>query len=207
MAELFRWEKLELKKIKILEQNKKAYSYFYPIMTSLLNALQMELFNYIYTNYFAVMMTNWENHEKMSLYDNSLILKEVTYKSINSFSSVFYIAFLKDKGECQFGDCFSEIGIQIYMNFLIYFLVRILIFFKRFVFYSYFKNDIKKKLSTKNLKFESHTIYRLKALEDIDFILVTYNDLLIFFGQIIFFSVAAPFSPIFAFLILYFFVK
>lgn len=202
MAELFKWEKSKISTFKIIMKNQKAYSHFYPIMTSLINATQMELLNYIYTYYFAVYMTNWENHEKMSLYENSLILKEVIYKTFNSFSSSLYIAFLKDSTECENNDCFKEIGIQIYMNFFVFFLVRLLTYFYRISLYWYFKNDIKKRYKNP-VSFTSHSIYRLKALDDIEFVLVTYNDLLILFGKIIFFSVAAPLSPIIAFVVIY----
>ncbi len=202
MAELFKWEKSKIETLKILQKNKKAYSYFYPIITSLINATQIELLNYIYSIYFAVYMTNWENHEKMSLYENSLILKEVIYRTFNSFSSSIYIAFIKDSSECENSDCFKEIGIQIYMNFFVFFLVRLLTYFYRLSLYWYFKKDITKRY-IKPVSFSTHSIYRLKALEDIDFVLVTYNDLLIIFGNIIFFSVAAPLSPLIAFVVLY----
>ena len=78
MKVFFAWEKDKIKTLKVIQQNPKAFSIFYPIITSLLNSIQMELFNYVYVYYFAVYMTKWENHEKISLYENSMILKEVT---------------------------------------------------------------------------------------------------------------------------------
>lgn len=201
---LFEWQKYQINNLKFLKKNPQAFSYFFPIMTSLLNSLQMELFNYVYTNYLAVLFTKWENHEKSTLYDNSLILKEVTYKTVNGFSSIFYLAFIKSREQCQDNDCFYEIGIQVYMHFFVFLLVRVLLYFTRMAFYIYNKRSIQTKL--KNAEFKAHTIYKLKALEDVEFLLVTYNDLLIFFGKIMFFSVAAPLSPLFGFLIIYIYV-
>ena len=205
MKVFFAWEKDKIKTLKVIQQNPKAFSIFYPIITSLLNSIQMELFNYVYVYYFAVYMTKWENHEKISLYENSMILKEVTYKTVNGFSSIFFIAFLKKSQNCENENCFNEIGIQVYTHFFVFFIVRILIYFKRMGFYWWNRVGIENKV--KNVNFKTHSINKLQALEDIDYLLISYNDLLILFGEVIICFVAAPLTPLFFFIILYIYVK
>lgn len=64
------------------------------IIASLLNAIQIVIFNAIYSK-IAYWMTNFENHKTQSSYEKSLILKSCLFQFINSFNSLFYIAYIK----------------------------------------------------------------------------------------------------------------
>ena len=64
-----------------------------PICSSM-NALQIQFFNIIF-NKIAVKLNNLENHRTQSDYENSLIMKSYGFQFMNSFFSLFYIAFLK----------------------------------------------------------------------------------------------------------------
>jgi hypothetical protein len=43
----------------------------------------------------AVKMNDWENHQKQTDYDDALTFKYFTFSFVNSYTSIFYIAFFK----------------------------------------------------------------------------------------------------------------
>eukprot|EP00479_Gromia_sphaerica_P001204 TRINITY_DN1136_c0_g1_i1.p1 TRINITY_DN1136_c0_g1~~TRINITY_DN1136_c0_g1_i1.p1 ORF type:complete len:342 (-),score=65.17 TRINITY_DN1136_c0_g1_i1:227-1252(-) len=67
-------------------------SAFLSTLVSVLNGVQIQIFNQIYS-YVAVKMNNYENHQTQSDYENSLISKLFAFKFINSYNSLFYIRF------------------------------------------------------------------------------------------------------------------
>lgn len=69
--------------------------------------------NYIY-GHVAKRLTNWENHEVESHYNDALATKLFLFQFVNSYNSLFYIAFLKSAVEgCRDGDCMQELTIQL----------------------------------------------------------------------------------------------
>lgn len=64
------------------------------IITSLLNAVNIQFFNYVY-GVVAVLLTDFENHRKNTEYEDSLVVKTFLFQFINSYVSLFYIAFVK----------------------------------------------------------------------------------------------------------------
>jgi hypothetical protein len=64
----------------------------------------------------AFKLTEYENHRTETMYENSLIAKTFLFKFVNSYNSMFYVAFLKkfDTGAlaCK-PDCLSELRIQL----------------------------------------------------------------------------------------------
>ncbi|PAA75103.1 hypothetical protein BOX15_Mlig018999g1, partial [Macrostomum lignano] len=66
------------------------------VVSSLLNAVFIIVIGKVYNN-IAYALTNWENHRTQSDYDNALILKLFAFEFANSYSSLFYIAFFRDK--------------------------------------------------------------------------------------------------------------
>lgn len=79
--------------------------YYGSILTSMMNAVLITALNYVYY-YVGRWLTDFENHATNSSYENSLILKNFIFRFVNSYSSLFYIAFLKrydeDVGRCSF---------------------------------------------------------------------------------------------------------
>lgn len=67
-------------------------------IVSTINAVQIMIFNQIY-NYLAFLMTRYENHKTSSAFEMSLIAKTFIFQFVNSFNSIFYIAFLKREWE------------------------------------------------------------------------------------------------------------
>eukprot|EP00055_Hartaetosiga_balthica_P000497 m.136725 g.136725 ORF g.136725 m.136725 type:complete len:948 (+) comp10869_c0_seq1:30-2873(+) len=51
-------------------------------------------FNFLY-NIIAIFLTDWENHERQSDYENSLASKVFMFQFVNNYASLFYVAFAK----------------------------------------------------------------------------------------------------------------
>jgi hypothetical protein len=64
------------------------------IFASLLNALQISVLNGIYGD-IAIRLTDYENHRTDTKYEDSLIAKTFLFQFVNSYASLFYIAFIK----------------------------------------------------------------------------------------------------------------
>jgi hypothetical protein len=64
------------------------------IFASLLNSLQITIFNSIYGEV-AIQLTDYENHRTDTKYEDSLIAKTFLFQFVNSYASLFYIAFVK----------------------------------------------------------------------------------------------------------------
>jgi hypothetical protein len=75
------------------------------------NALQIMGLNFLYRSA-AKAMTRFENHRTDSAFENSLIGKTFLFQFVNSFSSFFYIAFVKQKftsDVCLENSCMTEL--------------------------------------------------------------------------------------------------
>jgi anoctamin-10 len=59
-----------------------------------INAIQILIFNAIF-NFIALTMTRFENHKTQTVFEQSLITKTFIFRFVNSFNSLFYIAFIK----------------------------------------------------------------------------------------------------------------
>ncbi len=62
-------------------------------IASLLNVSQIMLFNLVYQN-MAIRLTDQENHRTDTEYENALILKVFVFQFINSYASLFFLAFV-----------------------------------------------------------------------------------------------------------------
>lgn len=63
-------------------------------IASLLNAVQIQLMNYIYGTV-SVWLNEYENHRTDTAFEDALIGKTFVFQFVNSFVSLFYIAFVK----------------------------------------------------------------------------------------------------------------
>lgn len=78
----------------------------------LLNALQMQLFNWGFS-IIAFKLADWENHETDTQYSEAIVQRIFMFRFINSFLSLFYIAFVKHYAEgCVelYGGCEIELA-------------------------------------------------------------------------------------------------
>eukprot|EP01119_Soliformovum_irregulare_P016980 TRINITY_DN49_c0_g2_i1.p1 TRINITY_DN49_c0_g2~~TRINITY_DN49_c0_g2_i1.p1 ORF type:complete len:776 (+),score=246.23 TRINITY_DN49_c0_g2_i1:64-2391(+) len=66
------------------------------IVTAIINAISIILMNLVWKKV-AVILTNWENHRTQTSYDDQLIYKVFAFQFVNSYTSLYYIAFFKAK--------------------------------------------------------------------------------------------------------------
>lgn len=191
-----------------------------PLVSSL-NALQIQIMNMIF-NKVAVKLTNLENHRTQTEYENSLILKSYVFQFVNSFFSLFYIAFFKSniegcmiwkgsKKELVKGDtCVDELYIQFITIFTISFFRNVIEIGKPFI------QAIQKSQEFKKIRNEPSNVptdiiklrdqidsqFQLPSYltRDVDGTLGDYLEIAILFGYITLFAVAFPLSGALAFI-------
>ncbi|OMJ92465.1 hypothetical protein SteCoe_4807 [Stentor coeruleus] len=84
-----------------------------PLILGIANAIQIKIFNFIYV-YVAKWLNDWENYEYPSQYTDSLTIKLFLFQFVNSYISLFYIAFVKRHLEgCNDDNCIDELTLQI----------------------------------------------------------------------------------------------
>jgi anoctamin-10 len=121
----------ELRKFLFEEWEGKWYQSYVTTIVSTINAIQIFIFNYIY-NFVAFFLTSFENHKTETAFERSLITKTFFFQFVNSFNSLFYIAFIKRHEEGCLDDngsgdlvvskdnnCFRELNIQLRSIFII----------------------------------------------------------------------------------------
>ncbi|XP_038055493.1 anoctamin-4-like isoform X2 [Patiria miniata] len=64
------------------------------VAATLLNSISIMILGRVY-DYIAYKLTDWENHRTQSQYDDALILKLFAFQFVNSYASLFYIAFFR----------------------------------------------------------------------------------------------------------------
>ncbi|CAM9682989.1 unnamed protein product, partial [Phaeothamnion confervicola] len=62
---------------------------------SILNSIQILILNWIY-KHVAIYLTNKENHRSDTDYEDSLIAKLFLFQFVNSYASLFYVAFIQE---------------------------------------------------------------------------------------------------------------
>ncbi|XP_075255533.1 anoctamin-7-like isoform X2 [Convolutriloba macropyga] len=94
-------------------------------LAAVMNACAILILEQIYKK-LAWILTDWENHRTQTEYDDALIIKIFAFYFVNSYSSLFYIAFIRGgtgtKGilglghkftdECPNDNCMSELALQ-----------------------------------------------------------------------------------------------
>jgi hypothetical protein len=84
----------ELRQFLFEEWEGKWYQSYVTTIVSTINAVQIFVFNYIY-NFLAFILSKFENHKTETAFERSLITKTFFFQFVNSFNSLFYIAFIK----------------------------------------------------------------------------------------------------------------
>ena len=194
-------------------------SVYYSYLASILNAIQIQIFNYIY-NRLAKYLTDLENHRTIIEYEDSLIVKSFAFQFVNSFNSLIYIAFIKPyregcveeiSGETKSVSCINELYIQ--LIFIISYAKNLIVIGYPFLKYYYRKrkkatnvsinaNSAEKKDLRKKITSEIFKEYYLTREKDgtID----DYMELGIQFGYLTLFALAFPLSSTLAFVGLWF---
>jgi hypothetical protein len=105
-------------------QQKASTNPYSSLVASILNAVQIQVFNLIYQK-IVIMLTNNENHRTDTLYEDSMIVKLFVFQFINSYSSFFFLGFIAtylprpdgassdQVGQCAATNCMEPIAINL----------------------------------------------------------------------------------------------
>ena len=193
-------------------------------ISSLMNVGQILIFNLIY-QHVAVKLTHQENHRTDTEYENALVLKVFVFQFINSYASLFFLAFiapslprppyLSDDGEegTYVGQCGAESCMKpLAINLGVIIATRMI-----------FKNVLDllipyaKYLYTIRTQTKQFTIDRHLTPPEVDYMLMEYDpilenvrkyaDIAVQYGYTILFSAALPLAPFMTLLYNYLKVK
>ena len=164
-----------------------------------MNGFQIKLMNFIYY-YIAQYLNEWENHFSITEKNNSFANKLILFDFVNSYSSLFYIAFIKPYNEgCINNNCLKELETQMYSIFFVYLSVFVGELFYLYMIFFYQKGKVgslitEEKIEVQGLEHQMMTY----PLDNLNF---EYNDIINQFGFACLFSVAAPLTPLIIFLL------
>jgi len=79
---------------RILVQNSVTYSGYASVVGGIANAIVIMILNRVY-RMVAVKLNDWENHRTHSYYYDNLLFKIFLFQFVNSYTSLYYIAFFK----------------------------------------------------------------------------------------------------------------
>ena len=63
------------------------------LFIGIINAFQIRILNLVFT-LVSVRLNEWENHATQDAFDDAFVIKSFTFKLVNSFYSLYYIAFM-----------------------------------------------------------------------------------------------------------------
>lgn len=171
--------------------------------TALINACQIKVMNFIYTRV-AKMMNNWENYETEQQYNDALTIKLYLFQFINSYTSLFYIAFAKRHFDgCINGDCMHELKVQLSFIIAINVFLNLLELGWPYVAYLLgIRSELKK---LEKLKKEGKVVRETMTqaegqakLSAYETPLDDYMEMVINYGYVVMFSTAFPIVPLLA---------
>ena len=107
---------------------------------AIVNSIQIFIFNEVYQN-LAFKFNDYENHENLQSYEDSLILKLFCFNFANTFNSMFIVAFVQPytdifggcSGTSELADsnsnCFNDLSYQVAIVFITQFILTIAMLF------------------------------------------------------------------------------
>ncbi|XP_071481408.1 anoctamin-7-like [Diadema antillarum] len=190
------------------------------VVASILNSISILVLGKIYDK-IAYKLNDWENHRTQSDYENALIVKLFAFQFVNSYSSLFYIAFFRDqssssflgidglKDSCTDNNCMSMLSLQVFVLMLIKPFPK----FIKDIILPFVLRKLKKAnccgkgkvgdLDTEQMS--AHAQYLMKERNKPpvgDLTLSEYNEKVILYGFLMLFSAALPIAPLIAITIL-----
>ena len=143
-------------------------------------------------------MTDWENHETESNYYDALTFKLFCFQFVNSYASLFYIAFLKGSTSngCTNQDCMGELQTQLQTIYITNLFLNVVeIGLPLIMIRMKLKGELKRSiLNKKDLTEEELESFKPSYDTPLD----DYMEMVISYGYIVLFGVAFPFVPIMA---------
>ncbi|OMJ74149.1 hypothetical protein SteCoe_27004 [Stentor coeruleus] len=178
---------------------------------SIVNAIQIQLFNVIYTKLVKI-LTNLENHRTQNQYEDSLILKTFAFQFVNSFNSLVYIAFIKCKVSGDDSEvCLDELYTQLISIVLVSYaknLIELGLPYGKYLYNKWRKRKVTStehelEISDLRLDLESQLLLDTYVSMETDGTIEDYLELAIQFGYLTLFSLAFPLSTSLLFIGLY----
>lgn len=170
-------------------------------LTAIINAVQIQVLNALY-NVVAIHLTEYENHRTDTMYEDALIMKTFIFQFVNSFSSIFYISFVKPYIP-QFDTCIGSCMRELQSSLGTIFLTRLATNSILKVAVPYFLQKMKFDAETKGTDPDEITeVERTFILDEYHVILGTfrdYADLMIQFGYTTMFICAYPLATVMSF--------
>merc|ERR1719223_2661538 len=183
-------------------------------IASLLNTVQITIFNLIYAE-LSVFLTKYENHRTDTQYEDSMITKLFAFQFINSYSSFFFLAFIASYiqkadtdddakedyiGQCGATSCMDPLA----LNIAIIFGSRITVTNAINILTPYFAYKSKRKAETEGVDDSKITKpeedYMLMPYDTMQESINEYADTAIQYGFMTLFITALPIACLFALL-------
>ncbi|KAF0686061.1 Aste57867_22123 [Aphanomyces stellatus] len=195
--------------------NKEKHFNFSVVIGATLNAVQIQIMNGIYST-IAVRLNNFENHRTETEYEDNLIAKTFLFQFVNSYASLFYIAFIKSlipNNECtaaEKGGCIYDLMFSLGIIFCLRltsgnFFEAILPWIKRKLAARFRKPETTGDGSARTLSAAEEQMHL--GTYDNAGVFADYNEMIIQFGYVTLFVVSFPLAPFLALLNNYFEIR
>lgn len=172
------------------------------ILVSVFSSIQIAVLGNYY-NDLAVRLTDQENHKTDTDYDDALIAKLYGFSFINSYASLFYLAFIKSSVQSCTNGCFADLSLQLTIIFVTkIFVDKIQRILQNVVLTKYEEHKFNKELAAENKKDTRSASEKEFLLENSDpqmGVLEDFNEMATQFGYVTLFVGACPLAPILAY--------
>lgn len=168
-------------------------------VASILNAIQIQVMNIVYGN-IADALTDRENHRTDTQYEDSLIAKMFMFQFVNSYASLFYVAFIQETIEGTEQPTMDQLA----LNLSIIFFTRLVSGNLIELYMPKYKAQMRVKQETggtdESVLTRPEQEYILAPYDIIKGVIKDYAELAIQFGYLTLFVVAFPAAPFLAFI-------
>ena len=169
---------------------------------SFANAIIIQILNFLWTS-IACWLNGNENHQTQTQYNDSLILKLFCFQFVNSYGSLYYIAFIQVyifNDPCEYGSCINDLAYSVAITFGTNLLVQncqslvVPLLLKEWRYYRETTGTDRTGLSAPELQ------YLMMPFDPCLDSINSYMTLVRQFGYMVLFIVACPAAPVFVFI-------